>query len=159
MYFLHCRHNWYQSQSHTFIEVFAKGVRKDNLEVDFGEQIVSYSYHTYFLNRILLSYCGGDVFRFPAARCSSVVLVLVSDISKVMDVNRNIYLFSVYESTTGMLNFRLEICCCCSLAWSSILYNQRSLLLCSFAYLARYADGLSSGLYFVQPFFSSWITV
>ncbi|KAG0565195.1 hypothetical protein M758_8G166800 [Ceratodon purpureus] len=34
------RHTWYQSQSHTFIEIFAKGVKKDKLEVDFGEEIL-----------------------------------------------------------------------------------------------------------------------
>jgi suppressor of G2 allele of SKP1 len=35
------RHTWYQSQTHTCIEIFAKGVKKDDLEVDFGEQILS----------------------------------------------------------------------------------------------------------------------
>jgi len=35
------RHTWYQSQSHAFIEIFAKGVKKADLDVDFGEQILN----------------------------------------------------------------------------------------------------------------------
>jgi suppressor of G2 allele of SKP1 len=35
------RHTWYQSQSYTSIEIFAKKIRKEDLEVDFGEQILS----------------------------------------------------------------------------------------------------------------------
>jgi len=35
------RHEWYQNPSQVFVSVFAKGVKKDNITVDFGEQSLS----------------------------------------------------------------------------------------------------------------------
>lgn len=87
-----CRHTWYQSQSHTFIEIFAKGVKKADLEVDFGEQIVSQwsaacltphirILRSFHLKRttFLFSYCAHWwIFKLLGFSCRCTFVVLLS---------------------------------------------------------------------------------
>ncbi|KAJ7514261.1 hypothetical protein O6H91_23G035600 [Diphasiastrum complanatum] len=35
------RHEWYQAQTHVVITIFAKGIKNDDVKIDFGEQMLS----------------------------------------------------------------------------------------------------------------------
>ena len=54
-----CRHEWYQTLTHLVVSIFAKGIKEEDLKVDFGEQIVSFVFGNIFdpMTSLLIN-CG-----------------------------------------------------------------------------------------------------
>ena len=55
-----CRHEWYQTLTHLVVSIFAKGIKEEDLKVNFGEQIVSFVSRYIFdqLTSLLINYGG-----------------------------------------------------------------------------------------------------